>query len=97
MTVGSWKTLLALLGVVWAAWFVGGVIVFPDGPLHRCTPYETYKFSYQPYSYCGKQGQSRSEVDFRNYEVWQISVFLLPAAGMITAGLLRGRQNRKAD
>ena len=48
--------LLALAG----AWLLGGLVLFPDGPIHACAS-----------GYCGKQGQPRTLQDFGRYRIWE--------------------------
>jgi hypothetical protein len=42
-----------------------------------------------PYGYCGKQGQSHTQIDFHDFELWQTGLFCLWPSGMIVLALLR--------
>src|SRR5678815_1441633 len=46
-------------------WFVGGLIAFPDTPIHPCGT-----------AYCGKQGQPHSRTDFEYHNIWQTGLWV---------------------
>jgi hypothetical protein len=60
------------------AWFVAGIILFPDG-VHVCGS-----------AYCGKQGQPHTRDDFERFEIWQTGLmFGWPLALIATSWLNR--------
>ena len=42
------------------AWFIGGMVLFPDAPIHQCG-----------LGYCGKQGQAHTKQDFEAFQLWE--------------------------
>ena len=42
------------------AWFSWGLVTFPDAPIRPCGA-----------SYCGKQSQPRTQVDFERFRTWE--------------------------
>jgi len=72
-----------------ATWFIGGMVIFYDNQIHRCDPKVDYLYSNHLYGYCGKQGQSHTQIDFHNFELWQTGLFCLWPSGMIVVALLR--------
>jgi hypothetical protein len=65
-----------------AVWFVGGMIRFPDSPVHPCST-----------GYCGKQGQHHTEEDYRLHQVWSRYLMIGWPIGMVVLFFL----NRKSS
>ena len=57
----GWKFLGGVVAVAMVAYFLYGLIRFPDSPIHPCGWG----------SYCGKQGQPRTPEDYRANQLWQ--------------------------
>ena len=69
--------ILAVMGV----WFLGGMVRFPDSPIHPC-----------PTGFCGKQGQPHTESDYHLHGIWsRILIFGWPL-GMFALALLNWRE-----
>jgi hypothetical protein len=76
----SWRRLATgLIVMVMSAWFLGGLLLFPDAPIKPCGK-----------SYCGKEGQRRSQIDYIRFSNWQTTLFILWPLGMGAVVLLRG-------
>ena len=57
MSLSFREVLLGLVMGIMALWFLAGIIIYSDGPIHSCDSTIAYEYSYHPYGYCGKQGQ----------------------------------------
>jgi hypothetical protein len=64
----------AMMGIL----FVYGLIRFPDAPLNSCGYH----------SYCGKQGQSHTQKQFEDFEVWQNTLFWVWPIGLVALYIL---------
>jgi hypothetical protein len=64
----------AMMGIL----FAYGLIRFPDAPLHACGEH----------SYCGKQGQSHTQKEFEDFEIWQNTLFWVWPIGMLVLYIL---------
>ena len=74
--------------------FIYGLIRFPDAPLQACSDH----------GYCGKQGQPHTERQFKDFEIWQNTLFWVWPVGMLTLYILnrdrirsRGRQSSNKE
>jgi hypothetical protein len=77
-----------------AAWFICGMARFPDAPIHQCSPTAHYLYTDHPNGYCGKQGQSRIESDFHDFQNWVTGLFLIWPCGMLLLLLLGSGSGR---
>ena len=87
-TIAARYMLISLIVAVMVAWFIGGIFLYPDAPIHACNQENKYFYLNHPFGYCGKQGQSHTEVDFRRFEFWQIILFCLWPSGMGAVAIL---------
>jgi hypothetical protein len=75
-----------------ATWFFIGLARFPDAPIHQCSPTKHYLYADHPNGFCGKQGQSRTESEFRSFQNWQTGLFLIWPPGMLALFLLKRKR-----
>ncbi len=54
------RTLVGAFIAIGFVWFFLGMGKFPDAPIRRCG-----------LSYCGKQGQPHSKIDFERFSLWE--------------------------
>lgn len=80
-------TLISLIAMIMAAWFIGGIALHPDG-VQRCDNNIDYQYAHHPFGYCGKQGQSHTEVEFRQFEIWRTVLFCLWPSGIAAIAIL---------
>jgi hypothetical protein len=80
--------LISVIGMIMLVWFVGGMALFPDGPIHLCNASTHYFYLDHPFGYCGKQGQSHNAIDFHRFQVWQTVLFSLWPFGIIAIAAL---------
>jgi predicted secreted protein len=79
--------LISLIAMIMAAWFIGGIALHPDG-VQRCDQNIDYYYAYHPFGYCGKQGQSHTEAEFRQFEIWRTVLFCLWPLGLAAIAIL---------
>ena len=72
-----------------AALFIYGLGRFPDGPIHKCVPGTAYAVMQHPSGYCGKQGQPHTVEDYRAYEIWERTFFIVWPVGLASIAALR--------
>jgi hypothetical protein len=80
--------LISVIGMIMVVWFVGGLLLFPDAPIHLCDPSTQYFYHDHPFGYCGKQGQSHTTVDFHRFQVWETALLCLWPSGMLAIAAL---------
>ncbi len=73
--------IVAVMGV----WFVGGMVRFPDSPIHPCAT-----------GFCGKQGQPHTENDYRLHGIWSRVLLIGWPTGMLALALLNWRDMVKS-
>jgi len=89
----EWRSLAAAAVVItMAAWFVSGMVRFPDAPIHKCSPTAPYLYPDHPSGWCGKQGQPRTEIDFHDFKFWETGLLLIWPAGMLALFLLKRKR-----
>lgn len=74
------KWLLFAVGIMMLTIFFGGIVLFPDAPVHECNSLT---------GYCGKQGQIRTAADFHWFQVWQVTLFAVWVPGSIAIWFLK--------
>ena len=82
------KTAAAVVAIAMMAWFFGGIIMFPDAPIHLCHPGSEYSYPDHSHDYCGKQGQSHTQADFRLFQQWNESLSSVWLPGMMVLVVL---------
>jgi len=79
--------LLALaVALVMIAVFQYGVLRFPDAPIRPCGDE----------SFCGKQGQPHTAVDYRAFVLWERSLLFIWPSGMLAVVLLIRKRTPKS-
>lgn len=96
MKSGVRRCLAGIVAGVMGIWFLGGLAMFSDAPIHKCHSYTDYEFKDHPSSICGKQGQSHTAEDMRRFEIWQCFLTLGWPVSIVVVGLLLGPKIRKS-
>lgn len=79
---------LGLVLAIMVGWFLVGITLFPDGPVHACNPSADYLYTVHPFGYCGKQGQSHTFIDFTHFKFWEDRLQAFWPFGMIAVLVL---------
>jgi hypothetical protein len=94
MSPSRQRVLSGFIGAIMMIAFVGGVLLFHDGPIGPCSPNIPYLYSNHPFGYCGKQGQSHTAADYHRFLVWEAAMLILWPLGMAALFALRGDKFR---
>ncbi|KJC35881.1 hypothetical protein UP09_32435 [Bradyrhizobium sp. LTSP885] len=74
----SARSLTYVIAIVMGAVFFYGMVRFPDAPLHECAT-----------GFCGKQGQPHTIADYRAFNAWQTTLFVIWPFGLVSLYLLQ--------
>ncbi len=89
------QILVGVIMVVMMTWLGGGIFLYPDDPIERCDSHADYYYKVHPDGYCGKQGQNHTEADFRRFNIWEHTLWVIWPLGMGLGWLLQRQPPRR--